>query len=586
MANRNVLKKRISDLRKQAEASLGENLPAAEGVTALSRMEMEKLVHELRVHQVELELQNEELQMAQDLLSESRDRYSDLYDFAPVGYLTLDRGGRILEINLTGAALLATDRPPMIGKPFQSFLVEEYSGSFFLHKQEAFETRSRQRCEVKLRRADGTTFDAQLESLAAVDVDGQLTRCRTIVFDITERKRAEAALLHLKEEQEKLEIQLRHAQKLEALGTLAGGIAHDFNNILSIVLGYTEMAISQIPAGSPVYSYLDTVVTASLRAKELVQQILIFGRPGDMQQRHPVEIGPIVMEAVRFLRATLPATIQLRQEISEGSAMVMGDPTQIHQVIVNLCTNAAHAMEDRGGLMEVSLANVELETPTACYHGRLGPGSYVRLTVKDTGNGMDAATMERIFDPYFTTKKMGKGSGLGLAVVHGIVKRHEASIAVWSELDEGTTFELCFPKIALEKARDSLPREPVRSGKEHILFVDDEEALMMLGKIMLLKLGYRVSAARSSDAALELFCAQPEAIDLVITDYTMPQMTGVALAAKMLKIRPNLRIILCSGYSDMLNQTKAKELGLRAFVKKPASQRELAEVVRKVLDEG
>ena len=366
MANRDDLKRRLSDLRKQAEASLGERLPAPGGVTALSLAEMGKLVHELRVHQIELEMQNEELRTAHDLLSESRDRYSDLYDFAPVGYLTLDRHGLVLEINLTGAALLATDRPSLIGKPFQSFLVEEYAHAFFLHQREAFEARTRQRCEVKLRRSDGATFDAQLESLAAVDRDGQLTRCRTIVSDITERKRAEEALRHLTEEQEKLETQLRRALKLEAIGTLAGGIAHDFNNILTIILGYTDLTIPMIPEGSPVRSYLDAVVKASLRAKELVQQILILGRTGDMQERRPVEIGPIVMEAVKFVRTALPATIQLRQEISEGSTTVMGDPTQIRQVIVNLCTNAAHAMEERGGLMEVSLANAELEAQMAC----------------------------------------------------------------------------------------------------------------------------------------------------------------------------------------------------------------------------
>ena len=480
MANRDDFKKRLSVLRKQAEASLGERLHAPGGVAASSLTELEKLVHELRVHQIELEMQNEELRTAQDLLAESRNRYCDLYDFAPVGYLTLDRHGLILEINLTGAALLATDRPPMIGKPFQNFLVEEYADAFFLHKRQAFETRTRQRCEIKLRRSDGTTFDAQLESLAAGDRDGQFTRCRTIVFDITERKRAEEALRQLAEEQEKLETRLRRAQKFEAIGTLAGGIAHDFNNILGIILGYTEITISNIPEGSPVHSYLDAVVKATLRAKELVQQILICGRPGDMQERRPVAIGPIVMEAVKSLRATLPATIQLRQEISAGSTMVMGDPTQIHQVIVSLCTNGAHAMEERGGLLEVSLAKAELQTQRACYHSQLGPGSYVRLTVKDTGHGMSAATLERIFDPYFTTKEVGKGSGLGLAVVHGIVKRHEGSIVVQSEPGEGTAFEIFFPKITMEKARVGYPLQPVRSGREHILLVDDEEALMML----------------------------------------------------------------------------------------------------------
>ena len=505
MAFRDGIEGERSDLRKLAEASLQERLPESGDVAALSRTEVHKLVHELQVHQIELEMQNEELRRAQDLLSESRDRYSDLYDFAPVGYFTLDRHGLILEVNLTGVALLAADRPRLIGKPFQQHLVKDYADTFFLHEQKVFETGTRQRCEVKLQKPDGTSFDAQLESMAAEDGDGQLIRCRTIVSDITERKRAEETLRHSLEEREKLEAQLRRAQKLEAIGTLAGGIAHDFNNILAVILGYTEMTIPAIPEGTRERSNLNVVMKAANRAKDLVQQILTFGRTGDMQERLPVAIGPIVLEALKFLRATLPATIQLRQEISPGSTTIMGDATQIHQLIVNLCTNAAQAMDEQGGLLEVSLANAAFETEMACYHGQLRAGSYVKLTVKDTGPGMDAVILERIFDPYFTTKGVGKGSGLGLAVVHGMVKRHEGSIVVRSEPGKGTVFEIFFPMIATEKARVSYPLEPVRSGTGRVLFVDDEDSLATLGEMMLQQLGYQVTATRSSEDASSCF---------------------------------------------------------------------------------
>jgi two-component system, cell cycle sensor histidine kinase and response regulator CckA len=254
----------------------------------------------------------------------------------------------------------------------------------------------------------------------------------------------------------------------------------------------------------------------------------------------------------------------------------MGDATQIHWVIINLCTNADQVMDEQGRVLEVSLADAVLETEMACYQSRLGPGSCVKLKIEDTGSGMDATTLERIFDPYFTTKGVGKGSGLGLAVVHGIVKRHEGSIAVRSEPGRGTVFEIFFPMITTEKARVSYPLEPVQGGSGRVLLVDDEDALATLGEMMLQQLGYQVTATRSSE----------EAFDLVITDYTMPRMTGVALAAEILRIRPGIPIILCTGYSDRIDEAKATAMGIRAFIDKPVSCRQLAQVVRKVLDEG
>jgi PAS domain S-box-containing protein len=420
------------------------------------------------------------------------------------------------------------------------------------------------------------------------------------IRDITEHKRGE-------EEKEKLEGQLRQAQKLEAIGTLAGGIAHDFNNILAAILGYSEMALQRIPENTAVRNDLEQVLKATMRAKDLVSQILAFSRRGDIQERRPVEMAAIVKEALRLLRPALPATVDLPQRITSDSGMVLADPTQIHQVVVNLCTNAAHALRERVGVIEIGLAPVEMDAVmVARYQSlmphmvetgsadriassiaggeNLRPGSYLMLSVRDTGHGMDRAALERIFDPYFTTKGPGEGSGLGLAVVHGIVQRHEGAIFVASELGKGTVFHIFFPKIeALLETEDHVP-EPIRRGSERILLIDDEDALVALGRKMLGQLGYKVTARTDCREALDLFRSQPDGFDLVITDYTMPHMTGIDLSRELLLIRPGIPVILCTGFSETITPEKAKEMGIRKFVMKPLSRRNLAEVVRRVLD--
>jgi PAS domain S-box-containing protein len=382
-----------------------------------------------------------------------------------------------------------------------------------------------------------------------------------------------------------LQSQLRQAQKMEVIGTLAGGIAHDFNNILGAILGYTEMAVEDIPKNTSTHTYLKEVLRATLRAKDLVKQILAFSRQGETQARQPIEIAPVIKEALKLLRATFPATIELRQQISAHSLTVMGDPTELHQIVMNLCANAAHAMRDRGGILEVTIGEVELDAASAEVHENLQPGSYVQLTVRDTGHGMDAATLDRIFDPYFTTKGVSEGSGLGLAVVRGIVKRHEGAISVRSKPERGTVFEILFPRIEKAQEQPENEFEPLTGGTEHILFVDDEEPLATLGEWMLVQLGYRVTARTNSLEAMELFRSEPDAFDLVITDYTMPNMTGVDLAKAMLQIRPDIPIVLCTGYSEMISEDTAKEMGIRAFVMKPVLRQNIARVIRKVLNE-
>ena len=385
--------------------------------------------------------------------------------------------------------------------------------------------------------------------------------------------------------QKKLEAQLQRAQKMEAVATLAGGIAHDFNNILAAIIGYTELARLEAAEGSPLKAKLDQLLKAGDRAKDLVKQILSFSRQSEVGKR-PLHITPIIKEALKLLRASIPTTIEIRQNFKEGSGMVLADATQMHQVLMNLCTNAAHAMQENGGMLEVSLVDVDLDANAAAQYADLKPGPYVRLTVSDTGHGMDRATTERIFDPYFTTKDKSTGTGLGLAVTHGIIKSHRGNISVYSEPGKGTSFHVLLPKVPTSDVEKPKPSKPIPKGKgsERILFVDDEQVLLNVGQQMLEHLGYKVDITTSSIEALELFKRQPAAYDLVITDMTMPKMTGDALARELLRIRPDIPVILCTGFSEQITEEKAKTLGIRAFFMKPILMRPIAETIRKVLD--
>ena len=387
------------------------------------------------------------------------------------------------------------------------------------------------------------------------------------------------------EESEKLRTQLFKAQKLEAIGTLAGGIAHDFNNILSIIMGYTELARLKFQENKNAEQYIKEVLKACRRAKDLIRQLLSFSHSDDKLERQVLYVRPIIKEVVKFLKALLPSAIEIQQSIASETGIVFAHPTQIHQVLTNLCTNAAHAMEEAGGILEISLADIELDPATLPPHSDLKPGPYVRLTVADTGDGMDSATLKRIFDPYFTTKEPGKGSGLGLAVVQGIVKDHEGGITVSSEIGKGTTFHVYLPRIEAELTVAEEASVPVPTGTERILIVDDEAALVDIWKKYLELLGYVVATKTSCLEALELFRVHPDYFDLVITDYTMPHMNGLDLAREMKRIQPAILIIICSGWKERISNEKNSEAGVRAFLTKPLELRSAAEVIRKVLDE-
>ncbi|MGD1972558.1 MAG: cache domain-containing protein [Desulfobacterales bacterium] len=400
------------------------------------------------------------------------------------------------------------------------------------------------------------------------DEEGRIREILTVGIDVTEKR--------------ELEKRLAQAQKMEAIGTLAGGIAHDFNNILSAIIGYTELSLLDIPKGDPKQNNLIQVLKAGGRAKELVQQILTFSRRGE-NELHPVKVNLIVNEAIKLLRASLPSTIQIRHKI-ESNLTVLSNATNIHQILMNLCTNSSYAMQEGGGILEINLSDENLDANFAGQHPDVQPGKFIKLTVSDTGCGMSPEVSRRIFDPFFTTKKVGQGTGMGLSVVHGIVKSHGGVIIVDSLPGQGTTFNLYLPVI---EAQSSTPEDSVQlmvTGTEHILFVDDEDFQADLGRRLLARLGYRVTARTDSLEALALFRQTPDDFDLVITDMTMPAMTGDMLAAKIVSIRPDIPVIVCTGYSEKIDKELIKNIGIKELAMKPLAMKDIAEMIRRVLD--
>jgi signal transduction histidine kinase len=395
--------------------------------------------------------------------------------------------------------------------------------------------------------------------------------------DIVARKQAE-------EEKERLQAQLRHKQKMEALGTLAGGVAHDFNNILTAIIGYAEL--SQLKHQSPaVGSYLEQVLQASRRGEKLIRQIMTFSRRSEQIQR-PVEIGPVVKECLELLRALLPAAVTVEQDIEPDTGLLLADPDQIHQVVMNLGINAGHAMREQGGTLSVSLAKVVLEAEDLTEEPELDPGAHLELVVRDSGHGIEAAVQERIFEPFFTTKERGEGTGMGLAVVHGIVHDHHGAITVTSEPGAGASFRVLLPCVDGELELVVEPAAPeLVGGSESILLVDDEQQLVNLGIEVLQDLGYRVVGTSDPSAALDHFRRGPHRFDLVITDMSMPKLSGLALAIEIRRIRPDVPVILSTGYLEESFAEMVKVHGISELLKKPFSVHDISSLIRKVLDQ-
>jgi PAS domain S-box-containing protein len=431
--------------------------------------------------------------------------------------------------------------------------------------------------ELQVLGEDGQPIYVAISGRPVHDTAGSIVGYRGVTRDITARLYAEEQL-----RQAQQDAQRRQAQKMEAIGVLAGGIAHDFNNILSAILGYADLALREVTPGGPADQCLQEVLTAGRRAQSLVLQILTFSRASE-PERVPLQLRLIVKEALKLLRASLPTTIDMRQDIDHDDGTVLADPTQMHQVLMNLCANAEYAMRDTGGTLEVRLDTVELDTGAVAHYAELAPGPYVRLTIRDTGHGIPPEVASRVFEPFFTTKGVGQGTGMGLAVVHGIVTSHGGAIRLQSPPGQGTTCEVYLPRLDMVVDDTTSRDDSLPLGKGVILFVDDEEAIVRVGQRMLERLGYQAVVCTSSLAALETFRQTPQHFDLVITDQTMPHLTGEALACELRRIRPDIPIMLCTGFSHTIDAEKAQAQGIDAFLMKPLVARDLGLAIQHVL---
>jgi len=512
--------------------------------------------------------------VAEEALREREERLRAIVESESECVKLVDREGNLLEMNPAGLRMLEADSlDQLVGRCVCPLIAPADEPAFREMIAAVFQGESRELVfEVIGLRGGHRILETHSVPLWDGPARREVRALLGVTRDITERRRAE-------EIRQSLEAQLRKSQKLEAIGTLAGGIAHDFNNILAAVIGHAELLAQDVDEGHEGQESIRGILLAGARARELVQQILTFIRLRE-RERHLVSLEPIVLEALKLLRPTLPATIEIRAEIDAEGTQVLADSTQLHQVVVNLCTNAAYAMRDRGGVLEVQCRTVLLPEPLAQAH----PGRYLQLTVRDTGPGMDAATLDRVFDPFFTTKPQGEGTGLGLAVVHGIVQSHDGLITATSEPGHGTTFQAYFPAVEGRSTAVVPQEKSMRRGSgEHILVVDDEPSLVRIASRILERLGYRVTAHTRPAEALADFLERPNDFDLVLSDLTMPRMTGLELASLMLERRPDLPILLTSGYSGSLDPDELTRVGIRELVGKPFLAQTIADAVARGL---
>jgi PAS domain S-box-containing protein len=521
---------------------------------------------------------NEEIgerKQTEKALAASEKRFRELANSLPQVVYEMDANGMVTFVNQNAFEFFGYTQDDLDkGIPGLQFLIPEDRdrGMNNIRRRLTGEDLGSQ--EYTALRKDGGTFPISVHVTPVIQ-DNVPVGLRGIMIDTTYLKKAEA-------EKKKLEAQLLQTQKMESIGTLAGGIAHDFNNILSPIIGYSELAVDYIEKDSLLHEYVQEILTAAQRAKDLVKQILTFSRQTEYEQK-PVQVKSITKEVLSLLRSSLPATIEIRQNL-QSDATILADPTQIHQILMNLCTNAGHAMAEKGGILTVELTKTALDSDFTDRHPGTAPGPFLKLTVSDTGEGMSPHVLDRIFEPFFTTKDQGKGTGMGLSVVLGIVQSLGGTITAYSDPGKGSVFNVFFPSLEKRAGNEKQVESPMPTGTECILFIDDEEPLTRIGQKLLESLGYDVVTRTSGIEALELFRSVPERFDVVITDMTMPNLTGDRLAEQLLKIKPDIPIILCTGFSTMIDEEKARAKGVRALINKPILKREIAEVIRRVLD--
>ena len=479
--------------------------------------------------------------------------------------VTINPEGKISDVNTATELATGHSRQELIGTDFSDYFAEPQKAR--AGYQMVFNEGLVRDYPLNIRHRDGHITPVLYNASVYRDDTGSVVGVFAAARDVSE--------------QQKLESQLRQAQKLEALGTLAGGIAHDFNNILAAIIGFTEMIYDHVPKESRQARHAQRVLQAGMRGRELVRQMLTFSRRTE-EEKKPLQLSSIVKETVKLLRPSIPSTISIRVSVKSESGLILGDSVQIQQVLMYLATNAAQAMREKGGVLDVELSDFSV-APSGRNPHAIEPGAYMKLLVRDTGIGMPPEVVDKIFDPFFTTKGLGEGTGLGLSVVLGIVKQAHGYITVDSEPGKGSTFTVYFPKVAEELATEPATDHGLPTGSERILFVDDEEALLQMGEELLAELGYEVVCRMSSREALSLVKDDPSRFDLVITDQTMPDMTGFELAREILAVRPDMPVILATGFSSLVNEDSAREAGIKAFVMKPLTKKDIATTIREVL---
>jgi PAS domain S-box-containing protein len=579
------------NLRQRAEKSLQQQLPVQ---TEMSAAEVEALVHELRVHQIELEMQNDELRLAQLQLGESRDRYADLYDLAPIGYFTISEKGLIAEANLTGATLLGVARKHLLHQPFSRFIALDSQDQYYLYRQQVLESETQRTCELTMRTKAGGSFAAHVEGTAVVDEQGGRNgRFRVAVADISQRVQAETELQKSNQllettltELQSAQAQLVHQERLAAVGQLAAGIAHEFNNILTGILAFADLMKRSADTPASEKTRLQHIIDGSQRAAHLIRQILDFSRKS-MRQPRQLDLAAFLKNSIEFFRHTIPENIHISIEIEPGEYLVQADAMQLQQMLTNLVINAQQAMPHGGRLISrLSRRSSSPIDPLPCEYTQTVTADWVVLSLSDTGGGIAAEVLPHIFEPFFTTKGVGEGSGLGLAQVYGIVRQHEGCLDVSSQEGQGTIFTIYLPATAVKAlpAHIMPPATDIQLGSgETILLVEDDPLVSQAIQEVLRHLNYEVLTAVNGEEALAIFGEHKDEIALVLTDIVMPKIAGTTLLKKLNAQAPPIAIIMMSGYPQGEDIPDILADGVIDWFYKPIDIQQLAQIVDKAL---